>query len=56
MARDFTDEDIAKQLDASQRMERDDYNNAIAGRETGRMARFGARSQSERLAEDRKAE
>ena len=56
MPTDLTDDDIAKQRDASQRLERDDYNNAIAGRETGRMTRFGAKSKDEREAEQRKTE
>ncbi len=56
MATDLTDEDIAKQRDARQRLERDDYNNAIAGRETGRMMRFGAKSKDEREAKQLKAE
>lgn len=56
MATDLADEDIAKQRDARQRLERDDYNNAIAGRETGRMTRFGAKSKDEREVKQRKAE
>ncbi|MEP5729560.1 MAG: hypothetical protein ABJL67_09295 [Sulfitobacter sp.] len=56
MATDLTDENIAQQRDARQQLERDDYNNAIAGRETGRMMRFGAKSKDEREAKQRKAE
>lgn len=56
MGTDLTDVDLAKQRDTRDRLERDDYNNAIAGRETGRMMRFGAKSQTEREADARKAE
>ena len=38
------------------RQERDDYNNAIADVETGRMSRFGAKSKAEREIEQKKAE
>lgn len=52
----LTDEEIAKARDARLQLERDDYNNAIAGRETGRMLRFGAKSKAQTEADQRKAE
>lgn len=52
----LTDEEIAKARDARLQLERDDYNNAIAGRETGRMLRFGARSRAQAEADQRQAD
>lgn len=52
----LTDEEIAQARDARLQLERDDYNNAIAGRETGRMLRFGAKSKAQAEADQRKAE
>lgn len=52
----LTDEEIAKARDGRLQLERDDYNNAIAGRETGRMVRFGAKSKAQTEADQRKAE
>lgn len=56
METDQTDDEIATQLETLQRLERDDYNHTLAGVETGRMARFGAKSKAEREIQHKKAE
>ncbi len=46
----------AKEADARLRLDREDYNDAIAGRDSGRMIRFGGKSHARREIEKKKAE
>ncbi len=46
----------AKEADARLRLDREDYNDAIAGRDSGRMIRFGGKSHTRREIEKKKAE
>lgn len=50
------DKHIPKKLVVTQRLERDDYNHALSGVETGRMPRFGAKSKAELEKKQKKAE
>ncbi|MGJ8530380.1 hypothetical protein [Maritalea sp.] len=56
MEDELTSLEHAKNADARLRVDRDDYNDAIAGRDSGRMTRFGGKSRARREIEKKKAE
>lgn len=56
METELTDAEKAKIADARLREDRDDFHNAIAGRETGRQVRFGGRTRDAETSERKKSE
>jgi len=56
METDLTDEDKTKAVNARMRTDSEDFHNEIAGRETGRRARFGGQNRDAETSERKKNE